>query len=180
MPDHFEAKKHAYRQTQDGIVVSFVIHPNDMSSALATAALGTRYMVAFAEIGDDGKPITSSPHSPPVSGEPGEAKLAKVPANDGIAGSASQDRRPFDSLPLSQQAAILCQDEDFREWLKFNYHDTATDGPEAAAEVVRRACGVKSRRDLDTDREAGISWGGLCKTFLAHRTDQRYAHLRRT
>ena len=26
----FEAKKHAYRQTQDGVVVSFVVDPQDV------------------------------------------------------------------------------------------------------------------------------------------------------
>jgi hypothetical protein len=54
---HCEAKKHAYRQTQDGVVVSFVLHPQDLPDGLATAALGTRYMLALVEIGDDEKPV---------------------------------------------------------------------------------------------------------------------------
>jgi hypothetical protein len=52
-----EAKKHAYRQTQDGVVVSFVLHPQDIPDGLATAALGTRYLLALVEIGDDEKPV---------------------------------------------------------------------------------------------------------------------------
>lgn len=52
-----EVKKHAYRQTQDGIVISFVMHPNDVSPELATAPLGTRYMAALVEIGDDEQPV---------------------------------------------------------------------------------------------------------------------------
>lgn len=54
--EHCEAKKHAYRQTQDGVVVSFVLHPNDLPDGLATAPLGTRYMLALVEIGDDEQP----------------------------------------------------------------------------------------------------------------------------
>jgi len=54
--EHCEAKKHAYRQTQDGVVVSFVLHPNEVPEGLATAALGTRYMLAVVEIGDDEQP----------------------------------------------------------------------------------------------------------------------------
>lgn len=53
----FEAKKHAYRQTQDGIVVSFVVHPDDVDSDFAVAPLGTRYMVVAVPIGDDEKPL---------------------------------------------------------------------------------------------------------------------------
>jgi hypothetical protein len=58
---HCEAKKVAYRQTKDGLVVSFVIHPNDMPDALAVAPLGQRYMLAMAAIGDDEKPVDGIP-----------------------------------------------------------------------------------------------------------------------
>lgn len=52
-----EVKKHSYRQTKDGIVISFVMHPNDVSPELAASALGTRYMAALVEIGDDEQPV---------------------------------------------------------------------------------------------------------------------------
>lgn len=52
-----EAKKFAYRQAKDGFVVSFVIHPNDMPDALSTAAIGSRWVLAMVEIGDDEKPV---------------------------------------------------------------------------------------------------------------------------
>lgn len=56
-----EAKKHAYRQTQDGVVVSFVIHPQEIPDGLATAGLGTRYAMVLVEIGDDEKPVEQKP-----------------------------------------------------------------------------------------------------------------------
>jgi uncharacterized OB-fold protein len=55
---HCEAKKHSYRQTQDGVVLSFVLHPQDVPSSLATAALGTRYILALVELNDDETPKT--------------------------------------------------------------------------------------------------------------------------
>jgi uncharacterized OB-fold protein len=52
-----EAKKYAYRQTKDGVVVSFVLHPNDVPNELASSQIGTRYVLAMVEIGDDEKPV---------------------------------------------------------------------------------------------------------------------------
>ena len=50
---HFEAKLHALRRTNDGMVVSFLIHPNEVPSCIALDPLGQRYMVALAGINDD-------------------------------------------------------------------------------------------------------------------------------
>jgi hypothetical protein len=48
-----ECKKHAYRQTQDGVVISFVVHPDDVSAELAAAPLGTRYTAVLVEMNDN-------------------------------------------------------------------------------------------------------------------------------
>jgi hypothetical protein len=113
---HFEAKKHAYRQTQDGIVISFVVHPNDLSAEVATAPLGTRYMVAFAQIGDDEQP-TEQP-------------------------KPERPKRKFDELTCAEQAGILCADPKFQKWLGvLPDHD----GEAYAAETVRDLCDVTSR-----------------------------------
>jgi hypothetical protein len=53
---HCEVKKHGYRQTQDGVVVSFVLHPEEIPDNLATAPLGTRYTLALVELNDDDTP----------------------------------------------------------------------------------------------------------------------------
>ena len=52
-----EAKKYAYRQTKDGMVLSFVLHPDDVPKEIATAPIGQRYMVACAQIDDHENPI---------------------------------------------------------------------------------------------------------------------------
>ena len=49
----FEAVKVALRQSKDGIVVSFVIHPNDVPTPLLSDSIGSRYMIGMARIGDD-------------------------------------------------------------------------------------------------------------------------------
>ena len=87
---HCEAKKHAYRQTQDGIVVSFVLHPNEVPDDLALAALGTRYILAMTRIGDD-----EEPQEPEKPSRPG---------------------RKFDDMPASQQAGMMCNDAEFQKW----------------------------------------------------------------
>ena len=154
MTAHFEAKKHAYRQTQDGIVVSFVVHPNDMTAELATASLGTRYIVAFSEIGEDGKPIA-----------PPKPAAAKAPADH-------KDRKPFNTLPLSQQAALRCNDPRFEDFLAFVYPQLKASD---AAAQVRMLCNVGSRSQLDKDETAAHTWKLLDQRFHSWLTDQQYA-----
>jgi hypothetical protein len=98
---HFEAKKHAYRQTQDGIVISFVVHPNDLSAEVATAPLGTRYMVAFAQIGDDEQP-TEQP-------------------------KPERPKRSWGSMSPAEQAGVLCMDRRFQDWLGVAFADDAAE-----------------------------------------------------
>src|SRR5687767_1202070 len=75
---HVEAKLHAFRKTQDGVVVSFVVSPIDMPQALALDPLGTRYVLALAQIGDDEQPV------PPAGNpQPSNQERATVAATDG-------------------------------------------------------------------------------------------------
>lgn len=48
-----EAIKLGYRQTKEGDVVSFRIHPADRNNDLANTPLGTRMLLAVAEIKDE-------------------------------------------------------------------------------------------------------------------------------
>ncbi len=138
---HCEAKKHGYRQTQDGIVISFVLHPEEVPDDLVLAALGTRYMLAFARIGDD-----EEPQQPEV----------KRPA------------RPFASLPRSQQAGILCGDLTFYRWAADqigNKSGLAMNSVKHARQFVLNRCKVNSRRELDVSDEAGVLWDALRGQF---------------
>lgn len=186
MTAHFEAKKHAYRQTQDGIVVSFVVHPNDISSALAVAPLGTRYMVAFAEIGDDGKPVTpeNSPHAAPLNGTNAVAKLdGTEPGNHGIAGTTSKDRRPFASLPLSQQCGMRCADKQFQDYICHTFWNTNVDETteDYTTLLVKNFLQIESRKELDAEGQtlAKMEWARLDGMYQAHLTDIQYAGAKR-
>ncbi len=135
-----EAKKHGYRQTQDGIVVSFVLHPNEVPDDLALSALGTRYMLALVRIGDD-----ETPQPPEKATRPG---------------------RPFRDLPRCQQAGILCNDETFQIWAskqgpKWNFSPTDV----GARQFVLAECEITSRRELNTVIKAAVRWDGLLARF---------------
>lgn len=90
MTAHFEGRKWAYRQTKEGTVISFLVHPNDISPEIAAAPLGLRCMVAFAAIGDDEQPVEKPAEKP---------------------------RQSWESMSRAQQAGILCSSPDFQRWL---------------------------------------------------------------
>ena len=140
-----EAKKHGYRQTQDGIVISFVLHPEEVPDDLALAALGTRYMIAFARIGDDEEPV------PPQQ-------------------KPTRPRKPFHTLPRSQQAGILCSDLTFYRWAADqigNKSGLAMNSIKDARQFILNSCNVNSRRELDVSDDAGVLWDALRGQFEA-------------
>lgn len=182
MSEGFEAKKHAYRQTQDGIVVSFVIHPNDVPESLALAALGTRFMIGFAEIGDDERPKpnraakgedaadTASPRENEIT------KRAKIQAltDAKTAEDRAKPKRAFSDMSLSQQSGIRANDWRFQDFLEHEYPGVWRNLKDAAASI-REICGVQSRSDLATDHNAANKWRVLNSKFETWLTDQLYA-----
>jgi hypothetical protein len=170
MTGNFEAKLHGFRRTQDGVVVSYVVHPNDVTADLATAALGTRYMIGFAEIGDDGTPTELARTDAP--GQRSPITLAKPNADRA---EPQKERRPFNTIPLSQQAALRCNDRSFIQFLTETYTDLPDDFD--PADAVRDICGVASRSMLNGD--AGKEWLALEGKYQAWLTDRQYAGVRR-
>ena len=140
---HFEAKKHAYRQTQDGIVVSFVVHPNDMAADLAIAPLGTHYVVALAPYEEKAAEVERQPEPAPVATD-----------------APPKERRPFHTLPRSQQAAILINDAAFQWWVGSNRTPAETD------QMIKAHMGIASKRDLDQPGHA-LKWDRLVEDFRA-------------
>lgn len=164
MTTNFEAKLHGFRRTQDGVVVSYVVHPSDVSAELATAPLGTRYMVAVAEMGDDEEPVAEQVDAAALK------PALETSAGSSPAGLTTKERRPFSSLPLSQQAAIRCGDNDFKLFV-------GAGNSGEAANKVREFCGIQSRAELDdyeSDRPRK-AWNDLNGRYNAWRVDQMYA-----
>jgi hypothetical protein len=142
-----EARKAAYRQTAQGLVVSFVVHPSDMPEALAVAPLGTRYYIALAEIGDDEEPV-EKPN--------GRERYRVAP--------------PMEQALI--RAAALPRDAQFRAWVAY-MRSGALNAPEAtekgAADYIRELCCEGSSRSLiGEDQEA-------YERFLALELDYRIA-----
>jgi hypothetical protein len=73
--------------------------------------------------------------------------------------------RRFEDLPLPQQAALACQDMEFREWLRESYDGDVLDIT-SAAEAVRCWCHVDSRSQIQPGTDAGDAWGRLYNRFL--------------
>src|SRR3990167_8438755 len=136
---HGEAKKHGYRQTREGVVVSFALHPREVPGGLATAPLGTRYMLALAEIGDDEQPVERKPHS--------FAQRAGILCQEG-------------------SFRMFLGERFEREWDQSrNEHDL--DIEDTAAHILRAYCGVTSRKDLIEGTPAGDKFRDLVAEFEA-------------
>jgi hypothetical protein len=141
--DHCEAKLHGFRRTQDGVVVSFVLHPAEIPKALALDPLGTRYMLAFAQISDDEHPVSPAGPAAPVS-EKGDCTTvagAVKPAGE------PKERRSWDELRPSQQAGILCSDVAFQQFAS-KQTGWQCDEEDAAA-WLRAELDISSRKELD-------------------------------
>lgn len=64
-------------------------------------------------------------------------------------------RRPFSELPPATQAGILCGDERFQRFVasQIGFSDGRAT-PTATTEYLRQWCGITSRINLATNREA--------------------------
>ncbi len=165
--NHFEAKLHALRRARDGVVVSFVVHPDDVTDAfsrLAVSPLGQRYMIAYSTIGDD----EGECDKPSVYIEP--ASKPKV----------ERMRRKFDELPLPQQVAIRCQDAKFIQFVKETYIGYEVMSQAESDDVgivlwVKAVCDVSSRSEIVPGTMAAKMWLGIMDSFDTWLTDRKYA-----
>ena len=142
MTEACEALKIRYSQENDGMYVTFCIHPTEMPVGLATSPLRSRWMLALVQIGDDEKPIPK-----PVSAE----KKKKV-MNANV-----------------MRAAILCGEPQFQKFLSKRYgkqwRGALGTGNEQAADAMRAILKIDSRRDIATDPEALAEFDKLMAEF---------------
>lgn len=166
-----EAKKHGYRQTQDGVVVSFVLHPQQVPETLAIAPLGTRYVLALVEVDDNEEP---------KGGEAAEQRhVDTAPRSPTPAGGA---HKSWDELSPQQQAGILCNEPPFYSYIYNNcchpsIHQSVDDAStmqEAAAIIVREYCGVGSRKDIRRGHVSGVHWDDLVSRYRAWQREPEY------
>jgi hypothetical protein len=153
-----EAKKHALRQQQDGCwIMTLRVHPNDMPEQIMKAAMGTRYIMALVEIGDDEHPLP--PHT-------AEAAPRSVKAPQPLPVGENKQKRAFGEIAPAQQAGILCNEIAFQKYLK-EYHRSVWSAamstiPEEAEDYGRDAAAESDAKVVDTIRKVlsddGLKW----------------------
>jgi len=160
---HCEMVKYAYRQTRDGVVVSFVVHPNDIPPELSISHIGARYMVALVQIGDDELPIKPRKEAMPNTSRSLEPHNAPPQPDSPRSAGA---KRPWEDFQPAQQAGIRSNDVRFEQFLEEEYPAQWRELQDAA-ECIRSICGVHSRAELGTDHAKRVIWHQLDKHFQA-------------
>jgi hypothetical protein len=167
-----EVKKLAYRQSKEGIVVSFLVHPQEVPDALAVAPLGQRYMLALAQIGDDERPVEPPSPSTPAAERPG-VETGSSPTARARASQFAKERYQ-EASPMVQactRAALLAKDIRFQAWAQEHVHGEkefglATLTEAGAADYIRETCcNGGSRKLIATDPEAYRKFLALLTMF---------------
>lgn len=150
MPIQLDAKLNAFRRSSRGFFVTLEIGPDCDWSELAAAPLGQAFGVAMV----------------PYDAETGQASpgsgASAVTSTGQQRGQPGKPRQPWNELPRSQRAGIRCGDLTFQLWLSKRFPNAEGD----AATVLRAACGVKSRTDLNESPEAAERFDRLDAQFM--------------
>lgn len=151
---HCDAIKIAYRQSKDGFVVSFAVHPQDMPAVLANADIGSQWRLVLSELDEHGN---SS-----VAGEaPGPSTFAanlNTSASVSRRGEPASTRKSWHEMTPAQQAGILCADKSFQKYMGWdNESDTVAD--------VKAICGITSRTQITPGSAAVIEWRGIVSKY---------------
>ena len=82
-----------------------------------------------------------------------------------VAEAMTKERRKWSELPLSQQAAMRCNEAAFQKFVHEFSDGFYPIGAQYAAEFVRKRCDVQTRSDILTDNDAGMKWTALNRQF---------------
>ena len=161
-----EMVKYALRQTKEGIVVSFVVHPNDIPAALQVSHIGSRWMAALVQIGEDELPVKQ----PAKEAMPDNRFIPQQPdtrprqENDKPVGA--KEKREWNELQAPQQAGIRAHDPRFWAFLREEKGHPAVN-EERAATTIRIICGVHSRTEFGTNPHKRAEWVKLDAEYQA-------------
>ena len=141
------------------LVDLFGLPQPDKSQWVAVAPLNPQADYEHEPAGDRVPPAGSAAVAPGLASRPTTPEAAAAPSD--------KPRRPFESLPPSQQAALMADNAEFRRWLR-------TDSAGAATDRIKDICVIKSRRELDVgfdDAETSLPrriWAQLLSRFSAN------------
>lgn len=159
---HFECRLHRRLENGNGIYLTLLVNPADATGDLSQLRVGSTLMIAWAEtVNAEVEKIELPNPNRAAKGEDAQASPREKP------------KRAFKDLPLSQQAALRCENEMFRRFLLQRTGSTALgfDAPQ----YVRHWCGVASRSDLDVDPPAADLWRRLDTEYQTWLADEQYA-----
>lgn len=107
----FEAKKSGLRQSKDGVVISLVIHPSDVSQEILSDPIGQVYMVACAPVDDEPQqpanpsPFDENPFPPDKTlGERALARAAMLIRNDRFQAYSESETFDFEDMKPEERA----------------------------------------------------------------------------
>lgn len=116
---------------------------------------GQRFAAVLVEIGDDEQPKRDTPSGSTAPEGPGRDH-ADAPTQSAPPASSPAQK----GGPLARLAGQWCADETFRRWLIDEFGVICEDEARAA-EVVREACIIKSRAELDSTPTAAVLFNDL-------------------
>ena len=163
---NFEAIKYAYRQSKDGFVLSFVVHPNDMPDDMATAPIGTRFMIAYSAIQESG-----SHRAQPVGEGDGATREDAHGVRASVNGVASVSA-PHSPKPNSTRAVMMAKDPEFWKYLASCGCKEPKDEHEAELDL-KFLCNVSSKTELNDRPKAMEAFERLRRDFQSWRSSQR-------
>lgn len=167
MPIKFAAKKIGWSQSDKGFVIRLLVAPDDDWMEAANSPLGSPFGVVMVPI-DPETGISKEPSpgadSPPRSPDAGQQRGEAGKPGAEIDGLNAAGRRKLNwsQMPRAQRAGIRCGDVKFQLWLSAKF-PKATGTP---AEILRAACGVHSRADLNESPEAAERFDRLDTQFM--------------
>lgn len=133
-----EAVKYAARQNRDGVVISLLIHPNDVPRELFSAPIGSRYFVALVEIGDDEQPVMPEARAAGKRIAMSAGMLCRSPQfQEWVSARTGQSFNPSDAKGMEHMAA----------------------------EYIRTRCGISSRAQLAENRQAQAIFKSIREAF---------------
>ena len=97
-----------------------------------------------------------------------KTKASPEPRNAPDKASAPKERRPFNSLALPAQAAMRCNEPEFRRFLaqREGFAQCEYLSLDMAAAYAREICGVTSRSQITDADESGERWRALDRAYL--------------
>ena len=126
-----ELKLYAYRKNRDGLIVSFVVHPND-EDFLNGIHIGQVYQ---AEL------------QPETDGPTETIKKGAALLDDLRTGKTEGER-------LRTRAVLLCKDRQFQEWLEAGDLWQPDVREDYSKQILYQKCGIASRSELATNKAA--------------------------